>query len=175
MQTATPTATTSSVAVRYGLLTGLVASIFMFVTFATGQESNQALSWAGLIIPIGGILLAHKAFKQLNAGFMSYGQGLGIGVLLTLVSGIVGSVFSYAYRTFIDPDLTSRTMEAMRAKLEASGNASDAQIDQAVSMASKFSTGPIALVIGIVSSVIIGLLLSLVIAAITKNPKPEFE
>jgi len=66
-------------------------------------------------------------------------------------------------------------MEAMRAKLEAGGNMSDAQIDQAVSIASKFSMGPIALAIGIVGSVIIGLLLSLVIAAITKNPKPEFE
>jgi len=63
----------------------------------------------------------------------------------------------------------------MRTKMEAGGNMSDAQIDQAVSLAGKFSTGPIAFVIVIVSSVMMGLLLSLVIAAITKNPKPEFE
>lgn len=175
METATPTTTTSSVAVRYGLLTGLVSIIFMFVVFATGQESNQAISWTSLVIPIGGIYLAHKAFRQFNAGFMSYGQGLGIGVLLTLISGILGSIFNYVYRTFVDPDLASRTIEAMRTKMEAGGNMSDAQIDQAVGLASKFSTGPIALAIGIVGSIIMGLLLSLVITAITKNPKPEFE
>ncbi len=175
MQTATSTASTSSVAVRYGLLTGLVSIIFLFVVFAIGQESNQAISWANSIIPIGGICLAHKAFKQSNAGFMSYGQCLGIGVLLTLVSGILSGIFNYVYRTFVDPDLTSRTVEAMRTKMEAGGNMSDAQIDQAVSLAGKFSTGPIAFVIVIVSSVMMGLLLSLVIAAITKNPKPEFE
>ncbi|QKG51585.1 DUF4199 domain-containing protein [Hymenobacter sp. BRD67] len=175
MQTATPSASTSSVALRYGLLTGLVSIIYLFVTFATGQESNQPVSWLSLVIPITGVYLAHKAFKQLNGGFMSYGQGVGIGVLLSVVSGALTSVFNYVYRTIIDPDITTRTVEAARAKMEAAGTMSDAQIDQAMAMASKFSSGPIMLIIGLVVSVLFGLLISLVIAAITKNPKPEFE
>jgi tetrahydromethanopterin S-methyltransferase subunit G len=176
METTTPAATTSSIGIRYGLLTGLVIIIYSFVLFATGQEMNQALGWVSIAgLPIAGIVFAHKAFKQANAGFMSYGQGLGIGVLLSLVSGLLTVAFSFVYRTFIDPDLSSRMMDKMRTKLEAAGSMSDAQIDQALSMSTKFSTGPIGFAIGILSSVLLGLVFSLVIAAITKNSKPEFE
>ena len=175
MQTTTPAVSTSSVAIRYGLLTGLVSVIYMFLTFATGQVSNQAMQWAGILIPIGGIYLAHSAFKKMNDGYMTYGQGLGIGVLLSVVSGIIGVVFNYLYKAFIDPDLQAQIVEGVRAKMEAAGNMSDAQIDQAVSMTTKFSTGPISIAIGLVASVLLGLIVSLVVAAITKNPKPEFE
>lgn len=175
MQASTPSATTTSVGIRYGALTGLVIIIYSFILFATGQEMNQALGWVSLVLPIGGIIFAHKAFKQANAGFMSYGQGLGIGVLLSLVNGVLTSVFSYVYRTFIDPDLAGRMMEQMRAKLEEAGSMSDAQIDQALAMSTKFSTGPIGFAVGVLTVLLFGLIYSLVIAAITKNSKPEFE
>ena len=175
MQTTTPTVSTSSVAMRYGLLTGLVSIIYMFLCFATGQVANQALQWAGIIIPIGGIYSAHTAFKKLNGGFMSYGEGVGIGTLLSLVSGAISTLFNYVYKSFIDPDVQTQMMNAMRAKFEETGGMTDAQIDQTISMTTKFSTGPIGIAIGIVSGLIMGVLISLVVAAFTKNPKPEFE
>lgn len=175
MQTTTPAVSTSSVAVRYGLLTGLISIIYLFLTFATGQVANQVLQWVGIIIPIGGIYLAHRAFKKLNGGFMSYGEGLGIGTVLSLVSGIVSALFNYVYKAFIDPDVQTQTMDAMRKKFEEKGGMTDAQIDQTLSMTAKFSTGPIGLAIGIVGALIMGVLISLVVAAFTKNPKPEFE
>lgn len=169
------TVTPASVGLRYGLLTGLVSVIFSFIILATGQIGNTSLVSLGFIILIAGIVLAHRAFKAANEGYLAYGQGLGIGTLVAAVSGTLSAVFNYVYREFIDPDVTARIVEQMRTKLEAAGNMSDAQIDQAIGMSTKFSTGPIGLVIGIIGSIILGLLFSLVIAAITKNPKPEFE
>ena len=173
--TTTTTVTPASVGLRYGLLTGLVSIIFAFGLFATGQTGNAGLASLGFIILIGGIVLAHRTFKAANGGYMSYGQGLGIGTTLAAVSGVLSAVFNYVYREFIDPDLAARMVEQMRAKFEAAGNMSDAQIDQAISMSTKFSTGPIGLVFGILFSILLGLVFSLVIAAINKNPKPEFE
>jgi hypothetical protein len=177
MEAAAPsTTTTTNIGIRYGILTGLVIIIYSFVLFVTEQEMNQALGWVSIaVLPIVGIFLAHKAFKQANAGFMSYGQGLGIGVLLSLTSGLLTSIFSYVYRTFVDPDLAGRMLEKMRTKLEAVGSMSDAQIDQTLSMSTKFSTGLLGFAVGILSAVLLGLVFSLVIAAITKNSKPEFE
>lgn len=169
------TVSTSSVAMRYGILTGLLTVIYTFLIFATGQFANQTLQWAGIIIPIGGIYLAHSAFKKINGGFMSYGEGLGIGTILSLVSGAISTLFNYVYKTFIDPDLQVRVLEAMRAQFEKKGGMSDAQIDQALSMTSRFSTGPIGLAIGLVGALILGVLISLIVAAFTKNPKPEFD
>lgn len=166
---------TSAVAVRYGLLTGIVSIIYTFLILATGQVGNSALGFLGLLILIGGIVLAQRTFRAANGGFMSYSEGLGIGMLVSLVSGLLSSVFSYAYREFIDPSVTQQIVDQTRAKLEQGGNMSDEQIDQAIAMSQKFSTGPISLVTGVIASLIGGLILSLIISAIMKRTQPEFE
>ncbi|WP_303312760.1 DUF4199 domain-containing protein [Hymenobacter sp. BT730] len=175
MENTATSVTPSSVGIRYGVLTGLVSIIYSFILLATQQEGNTTLSLLAFLIWIGGIWMAHKYFKAHNEGFMSYGQGITIGVLLSLVSGILGATFRYIYMEFIDPAAMQRGMEMARTKLEEKGNLSDEQIDQAVAMSQKFSAGPVGLVIAIVSAVVIGLILSLIISAITKNTRPEFE
>jgi hypothetical protein len=174
MENTSTSVTPVSVAVRYGVLTGLVSIIFSFLLLATGQEGNVPLSMLGFVIWIGGVVLAHKFFKAHNGGFMSYGQGLGIGTLISAISGAMGAIFRYVYMEFIDPSAMQRTVDAARAKLESQGM-DDAQIDQAVAMTQKFSSGPMGMVIAIISAVVIGFILSLIVAAITKNTRPEFE
>lgn len=167
--------TTAAAGLRYGLLTGLVSVIFTFVLFAIGQEGNGGLASVAFAILIIGIVLAHRAFKAANEGYISYGQGLGIGVLVGGINGVLTTIFNYVYRTFIDPEMVARAMDQMRSKLEEAGSMSEAQIEQIVSASTKYSSGAIGLVIGIVSGFLVGLVFSLVIAAITKNTKPEFE
>lgn len=165
--------TTAAAGLRYGLLTGLVSIIFTFILFAIGQEGNGGLASVAFAILIVGIVLAHKAFKAANEGYMSYGQGLGIGVLVGGLNGVLTTVFNYVYRTFIDPEMVARAMDQMRAKLEEAGTMSGAQIEQIVTASTKYSSGAIGLAIGIASGFLLGLLFSLVIAAITKNAKPH--
>ncbi|GAA3933556.1 DUF4199 domain-containing protein [Hymenobacter algoricola] len=174
MENTSTAVTTTAVGIRYGLLVGLASVIFTFILFATGQEGNVPLSLLGMVIWIVGVVLAHKFFKANNGGFMSYSQGLGIGTLLSAVSGVLGAIFRYVYMEFIDPSATQRGMDLARAKLETQGM-DDAQIDQAVAMSQKFSSGPIGLVIAIISSIVLGFILSLIISAITKRNRPEFE
>ena len=174
--TTTPAApvTTTAVGIRYGLLTGLVSIIFSFLLFATAQEGNMALSMLGMVIWIVGLVLAQRFFKASNGGFMSYGQGLGIGTVLSAVSGTMGALFRYVYMEFIDPSSAQRAVDLARTKMEAQGM-DDAQIDQGIAMSQKFSSGPIGLAMGIVFSIVIGFVLSLIISAIIKNNRPEFE
>jgi hypothetical protein len=174
METNTTPATTSSVGLRYGLLTGLVTVLVSFGLNVMHQESSPAryLSFAVLI---GGLVLAMNYFKQHNQGFMSYGQGLGIGAVLSAVVGAISGIFAYVYMNFIDTDMLSRITEKMRADMEARGGVSDEQIDQAVAMSSKFMNGPVMVGAALLGTVLIGVLLSLVISAIIKNAQPEFE
>ncbi len=133
------------------------------------------LSLLSLVILVIGIFLAHKNYKESNGGFMSYGQGLGIGTIVSILAGLLGGIFRYVYMEFIDPAAAQRVLDQARAKLEEAGNMSDAQIDQAVQMSQRFSSGPMGLVFAIVGSAIMGFLITLVIAAITKRNRPEFE
>ncbi|WP_375419335.1 DUF4199 domain-containing protein [uncultured Hymenobacter sp.] len=167
--------TTSAIAMRFGLLTGVVSIIYWFLLMVTGQMGNSALGFLALAILVGGIVLAQRAFRTSNGGFMSYGEGLGIGMLVSLISGLLSTIFSYVYREFVDPSITQQVADQARAKLEEGGNLSEEQIDQAVAMSQKFSSGPMSLVVGIVGSLIVGLLLSLIISAIMKRTRPEFE
>lgn len=168
--------TVAATATRYGLFTGIISILYSFGLLATHQIGNAALGWISLlVIPILGIVLAQRDFRVKNGGFMSYGEGVGIGALLSLLNGLLSSIFSYVYREFIDPDVLRQVTEQMRDKLEQAGTMSDAQIDQAIAMSQKFSTGLVGFAIGIVSVTLVGVILSLIISAFLKNAKPEFE
>ena len=170
---ATPV-TTTSVGLRYGLLTGLVSIIFSFILFVTHADQSP-VRWLALGILVGAMVMAHNAFKQGNGGFMNYSQGLGIGVIMGGISGVLSRAFNFLYMTFIDPEYMGRIMETTRAKMEEKGGMSDEQIDQAIKMVQKFSSGGWMVLFGVVGSVLFGFLIALVISAITKNSKPEFE
>lgn len=177
MQTTTTTATASTTAVggRYGLLTGLVSIIISFGIYALQLEQNPVVRFLTMAVLVVGIILAMRNFKEQNAGFMNYGQGLSVGMTVSGVVGILSAIFVYVYTTFVDPDMMMRVMEKARADMEAKGTMSDAQIDQAMAMSSKFMTGPFMLLFTVLGTILIGLLISLIAAAFVKNPKPEFE
>lgn len=174
MQTPATPVSTSSVGLRYGLLTGLVSVIFSFLQLSFIEDPETPLRYLSAVIVIVGIILAHKQYKQLNAGFMSYGEGLGIGTIVSAVVGLLSGIFTYVYTNFIDPTYMQRIMDITRARMEEKG-LDDAQIDQSMAMVEKFSGGPLSAVFAIIGAVIIGFIISLIVSAFTKNSRPEFE
>lgn len=174
MENTTTPVSASSVGIRYGLITGLVMVILTLGLNMSGLEQSPA-KWLSLVVLVGGIWMAHTFFKQHNQGFMSYGQGLGIGSLLGGIAGLLNGVVSYVYINFIDTEFLTRSMERARADMEAQGKLSDEQIEQALAMAAKFTNGPFMLIGAILGTLLFGFLLSLIISAITKHTRPEFE
>lgn len=169
-----PSPSTSAVGIRYGLIVGLVSCIITFALYVTGQEQGP-LRWLSTLVLVGGLVIAMRYFKQANGGYMSYGQGLGIGTLVSAVSGVLTAIFVYIYMSFIDPTAIERMMDKARSDMEARGGMSDEQIDQGMAMAGKFMSAPALTVSVLVGSIIIGFLISLVVSAILKHTKPEFE
>ena len=174
METNTTPVTTTSVGLRYGLLTGLVSIIISFGLFVAHQETSP-LRYVSFAVLIAGIVLAMQNFKQNNQGFMSFGQGVGIGAVLSAVVGVLSGIFSYVYMTFIDPEVIGRMTEKIRADMEARGGMTDEQIDQAMAMSAKFMNGPFTLVAAVLGTVLVGVVLAMVISAFIKNAQPEFE
>ncbi len=174
METTSAPVSPTSVGLRYGLLTGLVSVIFSFILLVTHTDQSPA-QWLGLLIFVGAMVLAHQAFRRENGGFMNYSQGLGIGTILGGISGILSTVFRYVYITFIDTEYLSRTMELARAKMEEKGGLTDEQIDQFISSMQKFNSGIFMVISWIIVSILFGFLIALVVSAITKHSRPEFE
>lgn len=174
METNSTPVTTTSVGLRYGLLTGLVSIIISFGMFAAQMEDSP-LKYIGYVVMIGGLVMAMRYYKANNLGYMSYGEGLGIGIMVSAVVGVLSAIFTYVYMNIIDTDAVGRMMEKTRAGMEARGGLSDEQIDQSLAMAGKFMNGPFMVVAVVLSSILVGLLLSLIISAFIKHTKPEFE
>ncbi|SNR64782.1 MULTISPECIES: DUF4199 domain-containing protein [Hymenobacter] len=174
MTSTTTSVSPTTVGLRYGLITGLVITAVSFLQLALISDPETPLRWlSGVVLGVG-IVLAHKRFKQLNGGFMSYGEGLGIGAVLAAVAGLLSSFFSFLYLKFVDPDYMNRVMELTRSRLEDRGM-EGAQVDQAIASIAKYSTGPISIVFGALGALLLGFFLTLAISAFTKHTRPEFE
>ncbi|RDV15703.1 DUF4199 domain-containing protein [Pontibacter diazotrophicus] len=164
----------ASVALKYGLLFGLIGVVFQVIIMVTDLGDNRWLSSLAYIILIAGIVMAMKNYKEQNFGYMSYGQGLGIGTLLGAVFGFMTGLFTWVYTEFIDTEYMARMMEKQRVQMLEQGM-TDEQVDAGMAMAENFQ-GPLTMIIGgTVMTLIFGFILSLIISAIMKNSRPEFE
>ena len=166
--------TVSNTAMRYGIIVGLISVIYSFVLAMLDETMNRGLGAVAYLFLIVGMVMAFKYFKTHNHGYMSYGQGLGIGTLMSLIVGLLSSIFMYIYIKFVDPEMMNRAMEMQRVQMEERGM-DDAQIDQAMEMAGKVSSPELMIVFGTLGFVVIGFIIALIVAAIMKNARPEFE
>ena len=166
-----PQTTTARISLKYGIISAVGSIIFITILYLTDQSTNAAISWLGMIIPIAAMVMGMKEFRSLNQGFMTYGQGVGIGTLMSAISGFLSSVYTYIYNIFIDPTLRQQVLDKVRDDLESKGM-DDTQIEAALEMTQKFSTPGITFFVGILMSIIMGFIFSLIISAIFKKDKP---
>ena len=163
--------TTTRVALKWGVVAGVASMVFTTILYMSGQAANPAFGWLGFIIPIVTIFLAMKEFRTENGGYMSYGQGLGIGALLSAISGFISSTYAYIYNEFIDSTVRQQIMDKVREDMESKGM-SDEQIESALEISSKYSTPGYTFIFGILGAILLGVIISLIIAAIMKKDKP---
>lgn len=163
---------TARIALKWGLITAILIIIYTVILYMTSLFKNPSLSWISFLLLLLGIFMALKEFKTLNDGFMSFSEGLGVGTLLSAVAGLVGSIFNYVYINFIDTTIMQQMSDLQREQLEANGMSSE-QIEQAMEIASKFTSPGIVFLFGIIGYILFGFVFSLIVSAIVKNSKPE--
>lgn len=167
-------ASTARTALKYGILTSVAIMVFTTILNVSGQSQNKWLAMFSYVIMIVGIVLAMKEFRETNKGFMTYGEGLGLGSLVSAILGFFASMFAMVYIKFIDPTIMTQTLDKARADMEAQG-LDDAQIDRFMETSQKFSSPGIMFAAGVFGYLLMGFIFSLIIAAIVRREKPVFE
>ncbi|MFT7031067.1 MAG: hypothetical protein ACI83W_001277 [Marinoscillum sp.] len=163
-----------SVALKYGVISGLIGIIYFLILDFSGMSANQSLGMVGLLFAAVIMFLAQKEFIRDGDGFMNYGQGLGLGTLMSLVSSIISSIFTFIYISYVNTSFMETVKQQQIVTLEEQGM-SDAQIEQALKMSESFSGPTAMLIFGIIGGVFFGFIISLIVSAITKKSRPEFE
>lgn len=82
------------------------------------------------------------------------------------------SAFSAFYVAFIDDSSVKKSLEIQRQAMEQRGM-DDAQIDQAIAMAQKFSGPGSIFLFGTIATLFVGFILSLIIAAIMRKDRMD--
>lgn len=163
-----------SVALKYGFLTALVAIVYSLILLVTDLSNNPWLAAVSYLILIAGLVLAMKQYKVMNHGYMSYGQGLGIGTIVSAIYGLLSSIFMWIYTSFVDPGYMERQLLRQEAEMLEKGMSQE-QIDAGMGMVQSIQGPVLLIVVGTLSAIIMGFIFSLIIAAIMKNNRPEFE
>ncbi|MBX2967531.1 MAG: DUF4199 domain-containing protein [Cyclobacteriaceae bacterium] len=160
--------TVRSVGIKYGLISALVSIVFFLILVLTGANAfDNKWNWIGLIFSIVILVLAQKNFKDDGNGFMSYGQGVGIGFWVALISVLIGGVFTYVYSNIIDPATMDTFYQAQQQQME-DRNMPDDQIEVAVEWTKKLFW-PMYAFFG----VFFGVLLALIVTIFTQKKSPE--
>lgn len=159
---------------RVGVILALALIIYSMLLQVTGMATQQALSYLTYVFYILGIIWAHKTYKETGNGYMSYGQGLGLGMIVAGVAGLISSLFTYFYLKFIDDSMLGEILNQSRIALEEQGM-DDEQIEQALAMTQKFTTPEMLMVWGLLGALLTGLIFGLVISAFTKKNNPELQ
>ncbi len=153
-------ATTRSVGVRFGLISAVISIVLFIIPAVIGQNPFKGVwNWIGIVVGIGIIVFAHKSFKDDGDGYMNYGQGIGIAFWLALVSTLIAVPFMYAYISFIDVNPFELFMEQQQEEMAAKGTPENI-IETSTEWTRKLFW-PIALVMGLLGSIVIALIVTI--------------
>ena len=156
-------------ALNWGLIIGLASIVYSVILYMLNLMFNQALGYAGVIIIIAGLAIAMKSYRDnVLGGVMSFGKAFGFGMLIIIVAALLGAIFSYLLYAVIDTGLSERMLEFTSDKMLKRG-VPEAQLDIILERAAKFQKPlPIAIT-ALISSILGGVVLSLIMAAIFKK------
>jgi hypothetical protein len=166
----TKKASALNIGAKFGLILGLCSITVSLLLYAIGFDTIK-YSWVLNIINgalvIAMVVLAHQSYKESGNGYMSYGQGLGIGMITVLVSMAISGVYTYVFFNFIDPSMFQAIFDKVESDMEAQG-----QSEQAIEMALGF-TRKFFWAFFVVGALFWGFLIGVIVSIFTQKREPE--
>ncbi|HZZ58402.1 MAG TPA: DUF4199 domain-containing protein [Opitutaceae bacterium] len=155
-----------------GLLLQVILTLSGYYSDAQKFSSGQTIgSVAGLVIGILFLVLGIRACRAqvpANEGY-SYGRAFGSGALITLWNALFGIVFTILFLTLINPDFPETLRQMQLDKIAASGR----DPSQAEGFLRVTTSIPMIVGFGFIFTVIIGLILTLIVAVFLRREPPR--
>ncbi|TAE30845.1 MAG: DUF4199 domain-containing protein [Cytophagales bacterium] len=167
------------IALKWGLLTALVKILMTSIRYAMGEFFSLKFPFLTLVIVTVGLVLALRELRAQNGGFMSFGEGISLALLMFAIVGLLNTTYTMVYNTLVNPNAFSQEFAQMREFFE-SYNLPDEQMEQmneqfdAVADAQKQKgVSGSTFIGGILGWIFIGFLLSLPVSGIMSRKKTD--
>jgi|TARA_R110001606_G_C14979136_1_gene604163 hypothetical protein len=169
-------ANSKSIILNNGLYYGLLLVLTSLIIYALGKHLDTTAGFITLGVTaiglIGFSVFGMSTFKKNNGGFMSWGQGLKIGIGIIILGSLISIIYQYVFSTFIEPDFYMQVEEVTRNGLVDAG-LTEEQIDAQIEMQSKFQGTLIGNALGLLFMAFIGFVVSAIAAAVMKKSEEE--
>jgi hypothetical protein len=152
-----------------GVILALVSVVYTLFLYFFDLLFNQTLGYVFILVQIILVFLLVKSYRDsILHGYITYGQAVGAGVVISVYSAVVMALFSYVLYTVIDPGLTAKKLAFLEEMMLNKGLPQET-VDTAMTMQQKLQTPLISSILGIFSGVFGGTILSLIIAIFLKK------
>ena len=165
----------------YGVLFGVIMVLEFVIMYIIGMRSLVGTS-AGVIVNIANYLVLPLLFiylgcinykKNLNNGFISYGEALKVGVSITFIAALIYGLFNIAFN-FIYPDFINEMISITQDDMiKQNPNITSKEMEMGIEMMKKFMNPLIVLPVTLAMYSFFGLIYSLIVGAIVKNENPQ--
>lgn len=162
------------IAFKYGLFIGLALVVYEMIRFNSDLQGSLAFGVLDIAILIVGVVASHRAFKNAGGGYMSYGEGLGLGSAASGIGGALAAIYIFIYLKYVNQDAFSSIYEQQRALMQDEG-AGKQELQIADQISSIVQSPTVMFIATLLSYLFIGFIISLIIAAITKKDNPAEE
>jgi len=160
-------------ALRFGLIGGLLIIVVGLVQYLLGVTStiSQALGWSSMLIAIVFPVLAIRGHRDNDlGGYISFGRGLGVGVLTILIISIITVIWTILLYNVIDPSMLDTVLQVQVEAMEEQGM-SDDDIENAMEITKQYMTAPIMAAAGAGFYFFLGLIAALIASAVLKKER----
>jgi uncharacterized integral membrane protein len=172
--------TPTQLSLKWGAILGVLGMISTAANYLLEAYRDNTIATISLVVGI--ILstlvfvLAMKAARQNNDGYLTFGEGFEVGALVAAISGLLIAAFNGIYLRFIVP-ATVVKLEQFQRQLALSKGMTAQQYEKSItSAAGQLSTSVgFLFILKFFVVLILGIIISLIVAAFVRKEKSIFE
>ena len=162
--------------ITYGIILGSISVVFQLMLFLLDMhyKNDSTAGIVALLITSGVLVYSFIVFKKNNEGYMTLSEALKIGLGVSLISAIIGIIYTQLLVNVLDPDTMQKSLELSIDNMRAQNpEIPQEALETARSIQEKMSSPLIFSGIQIIFSLFFGFIISLIGGLIVKKSRPE--
>ena len=162
--------------ITYGIILGSISVVFQLMLFLLDMhyKNDSTAGIVALLITSGVLVYSFIVFKKNNEGFMTLSEALKIGLGVSLISAIIGIIYTQLLVNVLDPDTMQKSLELSIDNMRAQNpEIPQEALETARSIQEKMSSPLIFTAVQIIFSLFFGFIISLIGGLIVKKSRPE--
>ena len=161
---------------KFGLISGAISSVLMLASANFIRSGNyqraEIFGYTSMVLAMLVIFFGVRSYREnAGGGRMTFGRGLAVGVLITLVTAVCYVATWEILYWGIMPDLGEKMAFCMAEKAKADG-ASQAELDKLASFAAMYANPLVNVAFTFLEPLPIGVVVSLLSALILRKKSP---